>query len=73
MPKQAYLTRSELAQLFGVSPHTVTRWAREGRLPSFLTPGGHRRYPQEAVERLVQELRQEVSHASVQKLPPLLG
>ena len=73
MSEQAYLTRSKLAELFGVSPNTVTRWAREGRLPAILTPGGHRRYPREPVERLVQELRQEVSRASVQKLPPLLG
>ena len=68
MLKQTYLTRGELAELFGVSPHTVTRWAKEGRLPSMLTPGGHRRYPREAVERLAQELRQEVSHPYVQKL-----
>lgn len=73
METQLYLTRSQVAELFGVSPHTVTRWAKEGRLPSVLTPGGHRRYPRKSVERLVQELRQEVSHTSVQKLPPLPG
>lgn len=73
MENQLYLTRSQLAELFGVSPHTVTRWAREGRLPSIMTLGGQRRYPRESVERLVQELRQEVPHASVQKLPLLPG
>ncbi|HLE77290.1 MAG TPA: helix-turn-helix domain-containing protein, partial [bacterium] len=27
------LSRHEVAAIFGVSPHTVYRWAREGRLP----------------------------------------
>lgn len=34
----------EVAALFGVNPKTVTRWAKEGRLPSIRTVGGHRRY-----------------------------
>lgn len=46
------LSRKEVAALFDVSPHTVYRWAREGRLPYLLTPGGRRRYPREEVERL---------------------
>lgn len=29
----------ELAALLGVHVHTVTRWAREGRIPSFRTVG----------------------------------
>jgi excisionase family DNA binding protein len=42
----------EVAHLFEVSPHTVYRWTREGRLPYVLTPGGRRRYPREEVQRL---------------------
>ena len=38
------LTPREVAELFGVRTTTVARWSREGRLASFLTPGGHRRY-----------------------------
>jgi excisionase family DNA binding protein len=38
------LTPREVARLFGVEPKTVTKWAKTGRLPSFLTLGGHRRY-----------------------------
>jgi len=46
------LSRREVAAIFGVSPHTVYRWAREGRLPSVMTLGGRRRYPAEEIYRL---------------------
>ena len=39
-----FLTRGEVAKLFGVSASTVTRWARAGLLASVRTPGGHYRY-----------------------------
>ena len=38
------LTPGEVAELFGVDPKTVTRWALQGRITSFTTPGGHRRF-----------------------------
>jgi len=49
------LTRSEVARILGVSPNTVTRWAREGRLPSQVTLGGHHRFLRSVVERLKKE------------------
>jgi excisionase family DNA binding protein len=42
---RAYMTRSEVSRLFGVSASTVTRWARLGLLKAFRTPGGHYRFP----------------------------
>jgi excisionase family DNA binding protein len=48
------LSRREVAALFGVSPHTIYRWACEGRLPVVMTLGGRRRYPADDVARLVQ-------------------
>ncbi len=47
-----YLSRLDVATLFEVSPHTVYRWTREGRLPYVLTPGGRRRYPREEIQHL---------------------
>jgi excisionase family DNA binding protein len=44
---KAYLSRSEVARLFHVSPITVARWADQGKLPFELTLGGQRRYPRE--------------------------
>ncbi|MEU1879609.1 BldC family transcriptional regulator [Streptosporangium sp. NPDC020072] len=38
------LTPGEVAQIFGVDPKTVNRWALTGRIPSVRTPSGHRRY-----------------------------
>lgn len=38
------LTCGEVAALFRVDTKTVARWAARGLLPSFKTPGGHRRF-----------------------------
>lgn len=51
-----FLTRSEVSKLLGVSPNTVTRWAREGRLPCQVTLGGHHRFDRELVEELRKSL-----------------
>ena len=51
-PPPEWLTRRDVAEIFQVSPSTVTRWAREGRVPAKRTPGGHYRYPAEAVRRI---------------------
>jgi excisionase family DNA binding protein len=51
-----FLTRSEVSAQLGVSPNTVTRWAREGRLPSQVTLGGHHRFDRELVEQLRKSL-----------------
>jgi excisionase family DNA binding protein len=51
-----FLTRSEVSRLLGVSPNTVTRWAREGRLSCQVTLGGHHRFERELVERLRRSL-----------------
>ncbi|MEJ7764596.1 MAG: BldC family transcriptional regulator [Acidimicrobiales bacterium] len=40
----ALLTPAEVARLFRVSPKTVTRWARSGKLTAMKTLGGHRRF-----------------------------
>ena len=49
-PRDRILSPSEVADLFGVSAKTVTRWAKAGRIPSTRTLGGHRRYLQSDVD-----------------------
>jgi excisionase family DNA binding protein len=45
-----------VAQKLHVSPKTVSRWAKEGRLPFLSTLGGHRRFPASEIDRLTEEL-----------------
>ena len=51
------MTSGEVARLFNVSSKTVTRWAREGRLPFVRTLGGHRRFYRSTLEQLFEALR----------------
>lgn len=44
---------SQVAALFGVHVSTIVRWADEGKIPSFRTPGGQRRYPRAAIDALL--------------------
>ena len=57
-----FLTRSEVSRMLGVSPNTVTRWAREGRLPCQVTLGGHHRFDRELVEQLRKSLYRAGGH-----------
>ena len=54
-----YLTRAGVALLLGVSPNTVSRWAREGKLTCQLTLGGHRRFDRREIEALSRRMRAE--------------
>lgn len=49
------LSAGEVSTMLGVSPKTVQRLADSGRLPCVNTEGGHRRFQQEAVKKLLQE------------------
>lgn len=44
-----FISTGEAAKMLRVSPKTVARWAKDGRLPHILTLGGHRRFPRSAV------------------------
>jgi hypothetical protein len=56
VPAKAFLSRSEVARLFHVSPITVGRWANQGKLPYELTLGGQRRYPREGTLAILGEV-----------------
>jgi len=47
-------TIEQTAQLLGISPQKLRRWDEQGVLTALRTEGGHRRYPKELVDRLVQ-------------------
>ncbi|SMF93692.1 DNA binding domain-containing protein, excisionase family [Methylomagnum ishizawai] len=50
-----YLTPYEVAELLMVAPVTVRAWAQKGLLHSMTTPGGHRRFLRDEVERFARE------------------
>jgi excisionase family DNA binding protein len=50
------MTPAEVAALFRVSPKTVARWSRAGKLTALRTLGGHRRFRVEEVEALRTEV-----------------
>ena len=54
-----YLTVGEAARMLGVSPKTVSRWAKEGKLPYRRTLGGHRRFPADGIRALAGALSRE--------------
>jgi excisionase family DNA binding protein len=56
----SYLRSAEVAAILQVSPKTITRWAKDGRLPFQRTLGGHRRYPEAAIRELLASLTQGV-------------
>ena len=49
-----YLTPGEVAELFGVTPKTISRWDHAGILRAERTRGGHRRFEPEAVRALLE-------------------
>jgi excisionase family DNA binding protein len=57
----SYLHTAEVADILHVSPKTVSRWAKEGKLPFLKTLGGHRRYPEAEIRKLAEGLREEVT------------
>jgi len=59
-----FLSRGEVARLFGVSPSTVTRWARAGLVASVRTPGGHYRFRAQDALRAVQTAERGKESAS---------
>ena len=54
-----YLRTAEVARLLHVSPKTISRWAKEEKLPFVKTLGGHRRFPAESIRELLEKLSVE--------------
>jgi excisionase family DNA binding protein len=47
-----YVTATFVGRLYGVSPETVRRWARDGLVPAVTLPSGQVRFRREDVENL---------------------
>ena len=53
---RGYLRAAEAAALLHVSPKTISRWAREGKLGHVVTLGGHRRFSRSEIEALAERM-----------------
>jgi excisionase family DNA binding protein len=52
-PTSDWLSLAEASRLLGVSGATLRRWADDGRVPVFTTPGGHRRFSRRTLQHLL--------------------
>jgi len=55
MAGKKWLTLGEASELLGVHPATLRAWADEGKIPSFRTPGGHRRFAREDLQAFMRD------------------
>src|SRR5712692_4785401 len=63
--RSPWLSLGEASHLLGITPATLRRWADHGDVATFVTPGGHRRFPRTVIEALVPQPRH--------RRPPLTG
>lgn len=61
--KTRYLTPNEAAARLMISPVTLRHWALAGKLAFVTTPGGHRRFAEEEVERFAAQHQQTMAKA----------
>jgi excisionase family DNA binding protein len=72
-PKRAaderrWITIRDACALLGVDQSTLRRWSDAGKVPVFLTPGGHRRYAEEDILALARGQRNAQPRMSKQAL-----
>lgn len=51
--REVWLGVHEASAMLGVSPATLRRWSVAGKIVTFTTPGGHRRYARSTLEHLL--------------------
>jgi len=71
-PLSDLLVTSEVAKLFHVSRETIHYWCRTGRLPSYRTAGGHRRFDSQVIRHILAEMDPGQPRGAV-GLPPKLS
>lgn len=52
--EERWLSLGEACRALGVNESTLRRWADNGKIPVFVTPGGHRRFAERDVRQLME-------------------
>jgi excisionase family DNA binding protein len=52
-----WLSLGPASRMLGVDPDTLRRWADDGRVETWTTPGGHRRFDRRVIEHLAADRR----------------
>ncbi len=55
------LNTEDVSKILHVGKSTVKRWAEEGKLKCFRTPGGHRKFKQESIKEFIAVYGYDVS------------
>ena len=50
-----WISIAAASDVLGIAQATLRRWADEGRVPVFMTPGGHRRFARQSLETVLAE------------------
>lgn len=58
-PDDPWLPLGTASRLVGVGPDTLRRWADTGRVQSYQTPGGHRRFLRSSLEAMINAPRRQ--------------
>jgi excisionase family DNA binding protein len=67
-----YLTTIEAAEVLLVTTETIRQWAQKGKLRAQVTPGGHRRFFAEDIERFATSMGIDINARSVGRQPRIL-
>jgi excisionase family DNA binding protein len=66
-PDDPWLPLGAASRLVGVGPDTLRRWADSGRVQSYATPGGHRRFLRSSLESMINAPRRH--RFEIERLP----
>src|ERR671911_2264007 len=66
-PDDPWLALGAASRLVGVGPDTLRRWADTGKVQSYQTPGGHRRFLRSSLESMINAPRRP--RYGVERLP----
>lgn len=59
LKEKKWFTTYEVARILDVSPMTVWRWCKSGKIKAGKTPGGYYSIPREEVEKILRQMRGE--------------